>query len=326
MAQTDFSGDGAVSEAAEISPFQEFSRDEWARLRADTPMTLDALDVEQLSGINERLSLREVEEIYLPLSRLLNLHVAASQELHAVTTRFLGKREVKMPFILGLAGSVAVGKSTTARVLQALLARWPNHPRVDLVPTDGFLLPNIELEAKGIMNRKGFPESFDTLRLIQFISDVKAGKRNVEAPVYSHFFYDVMPSQKIVVDCPDILIVEGLNVLQPGRAVKDGRAIPFVSDYFDYSIYIDANVETIEDWYLSRFMRLRETAFRDPASYFNRYAKLREDVAFEKASTIWKNINLINLNENIQTTRERADLILHKAADHGVDRALLRKL
>jgi len=326
MAQIEFGVGFDEADMPEISPFQVFSRDEWARLRADTPMTLDELDIEQLSGINERLSMLEVEEIYLPLSRLLNLHVAASQELHAVTSRFLGKQNGKMPFILGLAGSVAVGKSTTARVLQALLARWPNHPRVDLVPTDGFLLPNIELEAKGIMNRKGFPESFDTARLIKFISDVKAGKRNVEAPVYSHFFYDVMPSQTITVDLPDILIVEGLNVLQPGRAVKDGRAVPFVSDYFDFSIYIDADVEVIEDWYLKRFLRLRETAFRDPAAYFHRYAKLREDDAIARASALWTNINLVNLNENILTTRERADLILHKDADHLVDSALLRKL
>jgi len=326
MAQTDFTDGGFEADMSVASPFQEFTRVEWSRLRADTPMTLDELDVEQLSGINERLSMQEVEEIYLPLSRLLNLHVEAAQELHAVTTRFLGKQTVKMPFILGLAGSVAVGKSTTARVLQALLARWPNHPRVDLVPTDGFLLPNIELEAKGIMNRKGFPESFDTARLIQFIADVKAGKRNVEAPVYSHFFYDIMTSQKITVDLPDILIVEGLNVLQPGRAVKDGKAIPFVSDYFDFSIYIDADVGVIEDWYLERFLRLRETAFRDPAAYFHRYAKLREDEALAKASLLWKDINLVNLNENIHTTRERADLILHKDSDHRVDKAQLRKL
>ena len=326
MAEIDFGSIEPAEDQMEITPFQKFSREEWARLRADTPMTLDEMDVEQLSGINERLSIEEVEEIYLPMSRLLNLHVAASQELHAVASRFLGKKDGKMPFILGLAGSVAVGKSTTARVLQALLARWPNHPRVDLVPTDGFLLPNIELAAKGLMDRKGFPESFDTGRLIQFIADVKAGKPKVEAPVYSHFFYDVMPGQTITVDRPDILIVEGLNVLQPGRAVKDGRAVPFVSDYFDFSIYIDADADVIESWYLERFMRLRETAFRDPASFFNRYAKLREDEALKKATAIWRDINLINLNENIASTRERADLILHKDTGHRVDMARLRKL
>ncbi len=308
------------------SLFQRFNRDEWSRLRAGTPMTLDELDVKQLSGINERLSIKEVEDIYLPLSRLLNLHVAASQELHAVTSRFLGTEQNKMPFILGIAGSVAVGKSTTARVLQALLARWPNHPRVGLVPTDGFLLPNLELEARGLMKRKGFPESFDTARLINFVADVKAGKPRVEAPVYSHFFYDIMPGQNIMVDAPDILIIEGLNVLQRGRVVKDGQAVPYVSDYFDFSIYIDADAKIIEQWYLERFMRLRETAFRDPAAYFHRYAKLREDKAMEKATSIWREINLVNLEENICTTRERADLILHKAANHRVDATLLRKL
>ena len=326
MSVVDFGGERSESGAPEISPFQRFNRDEWSRLRAGTPMTLDELDVKQLSGINERLSIKEVEDIYLPLSRLLNLHVGASQELYAVTSRFLATDDGKMPFILGLAGSVAVGKSTTARVLQALLARWPNHPRVGLVSTDGFLLPNLELEAKGIMHRKGFPESFDTMRLIKFIADVKAGKPKMEAPVYSHFFYDVIPGQTITIDLPDILIVEGLNVLQPGRVVKDGRAVPFVSDYFDFSIYIDADAKVIENWYLERFKRLRETAFRDPAAYFHRYAKMREDEAVEKAVEIWREINLVNLEENICTTRERADLILHKAANHRVDTVLLRKL
>lgn len=310
----------------QFSPYREFSREDWARLRADTPMTLVERDLEQLSGLMQELSMQEVEQIYLPMSRLLNLYVAAAQELHAVTSRFLGRKDGKVPFILGVAGSVAVGKSTTARVLRALLARWPDHPRVDLITTDGFLLPNRELEARGIMNRKGFPESFDTARLLNFLADVKSGRERVEAPVYSHFHYDILPGQTAVVERPDILIVEGLNVLQPARLPRDGKAIPFVSDFFDFSIYIDADPRIIEEWYVARFMRLRTTAFRDPGAYFHRYASLSPEAAQARAMEIWRTINLKNLEENILPTRQRASLILRKGSDHRVESVALRKL
>lgn len=310
----------------QFSPYRQFSREEWARLRADTPMTLSSTELDQLSGLIEELSIDEVEKIYLPLSRLLNLYVAASQELHAVTSKFLGRREVKVPFVIGVAGSVAVGKSTTARVLRALLARWPDHPRVDLMTTDGFLLPNAELERLGIMDRKGFPESFDIARLLNFLADVKSGVAEADAPVYSHFHYDIIPGQKIRVECPDILIVEGLNVLQPGRLPVDGEVIPFVSDFFDFSIYIDADPELIERWYVTRFMRLRTTAFRDPAAYFHRYSKLTNEEAEERALSIWQSINLKNLRENILPTRQRASLILRKGPDHSVEQVSLRRI
>jgi type I pantothenate kinase len=301
-----------------------FTREEWAKLRADTPMTLVPRDLEQLSGLIEDLSISEVEQIYLPLSRLLNLHVAGAQELHSVTSRFLGRRERHVPYILGIAGSVAVGKSTTARVLRALLARWADHPRVDLITTDGFLYPNAELERRGIMHRKGFPESFDTARLLNFLHQVKSGRENVEAPVYSHFHYDIIPGQTVVVDRPDILIVEGLNVLQPARLPKDGEAIPFVSDFFNFSIYLDAKV--IEDWYVARFMRLRQTAFRDPAAYFHRYAHLTPDAAKAQALDIWHSINARNLEENILPTRQRSRLILRKGSDHRIESVALRRI
>lgn len=310
----------------QYSPYQRFTRAEWARLRADTPMTLVPRDLEALSGVIEELSIEVVEEVYLPLSRLLNLYVAASQELHTVTARFLGYKDGRVPFIIGIAGSVAVGKSTAARVLKALLARWPDHPRVDLVTTDGFLLPNRELETRGLMNRKGFPESFDTARLLNFLGDVKAGRTGVEAPLYSHFAYDVLPGQKTVISRPDILIVEGLNVLQPARVPKGEETTPFVSDFFDFSIYIDADAKVIEEWYVARFMRLRQTAFRDPAAYFHRYATLTNDEAEAKALEIWRTINLRNLEDNILPTRQRARLILRKGANHSVEHVELRKL
>ena len=310
----------------QFSPYRLFPRDDWAKLRADTPMTLAADDMQQLSGLIEVLSITEVEEIYLPLSRLLNLYVAAAQKLHAVTSTFLDRADLKVPFILGVAGSVAVGKSTTARVLKALLARWPDHPRVDLVTTDGFLLPNAELEANGLMNRKGFPESFDTAGLLNFLADVKAGRPRVAAPLYSHFHYDILEGQEIVVDRPDILIVEGLNVLQPARLPEDGRAIPFVSDFFDFSIYMDAEEELIEEWYVKRFLRLRKTAFRDPAAYFHRYAGLSAKDAEVTARQIWREINLKNLRQNIIPTRQRASLILSKTANHSVETVALRRL
>jgi type I pantothenate kinase len=310
----------------DFSPYQVYRREEWARLRADTPMPLSGAEVKELSGLTERVEPREVVDIYLPLSRLLNLHVEGAQALYAATDNFLKQNDKKVPFVIGLAGSVAVGKSTTARVLQALLARWPNHPKVELLPTDGFLFPNATLEERGLMSRKGFPESYDLPRLLNFLADVKAGKGQVEAPVYSHLIYDVLQDQRLKLDHPDILIVEGLNVLQPATLPKNGEAIPFVSDFFDFSIYIDADASLIEVWYVERFLRLRQTAFRDPASYFHRYAALAEDEAVQTGLSIWRSINLINLTENILPTRQRADLILRKGADHAVETVSLRKL
>lgn len=307
------------------SSYTSFSRGEWAALRDATPLTLSEADLAELQGLNEQLSMSEVVEVYLPLSRLLNLHVAATRELARVSDRFLGKSAGRVPYVIGIAGSVAVGKSTTARVLQALLARWPDHPRVDLVTTDGFLHPNRVLQERGLMARKGFPESYDVRRLVRFVADVKAGVAEVEAPIYSHLVYDVVPDRTQLVAQPDILILEGLNVLQGGdREVDDGTRL-FVSDYFDFSIYVDAVEEEIKTWFLDRFRRLRETAFRDPKSYFAKYAGLSEDEAVAFASRVWEEINGANLRVNILPTRERADLILEKGRDHRVERVRLRR-
>src|SRR6185369_10080735 len=262
-----------------LSPYRAFSRAEWAALREDTPMTLTSEEVTRLRSLHDRLDIKEVEEVYLPLSRLLSIYVSATQRLFRAQERFLGTEDIKMPFIIGVAGSVAVGKSTTARVLQALLARWPNVPKVDLVTTDGFLLPNAVLERESLMEKKGFPESYDLPALLRFLADVKAGRRPVRAPIYSHLVYDVVPNQWIEVDRPDILIVEGLNVLQTGQLPKDGKAIPYVSDFFDFSVYIDADEEVLRRWYVNRFLTLRQTAFRDPKSYFHRYASLDDQQA-----------------------------------------------
>src|SRR5437660_6801809 len=309
-----------------ISPYSIFSRDQWAALREDTPMTLTPDEVTRVRSLHDRLDMKEVEEIYLPISRLLSLYVAATQRLFIVQQHFLGTAEAKVPYIIGVAGSVAVGKSTTARVLQALLARWPNVPKVDLITTDGFLLPNAVLEREGLMEKKGFPESYDLPGLLLFLSDVKAGRRPVRAPIYSHLVYDVVPNQWIEVDRPDILIVEGLNVLQTGRLPKDGKAIPFVSDFFDFSVYLDADENVLQAWYVDRFLTLRGTAFRNPKSYFHRYSSLSDEEARETATSIWERINLVNLRENILPTRRRADLILKKAANHAVEEVSLRRL
>ena len=309
-----------------LSPYRVFTRAEWAAKRADTPMTLKPAEVTQLRSLHDRLDMKEVEEIYLPLSRLLSFYVAATQRLFNAQQAFLGTEDTKMPYIIGVAGSVAVGKSTTARVLKALLARWPNVPKVDLLTTDGFLYPNAILEREGLMERKGFPESYDLPALLRFLSDIKAGRRPVRAPVYSHLIYDVMPNQWIEIDRPDILIVEGLNVLQTGRPPKDGRAIPFVSDFFDFSVYLDADEDVLLRWYVDRFLTLRGTAFRDPKSYFHRYSKLSDEEAAATATGIWNRINLVNLHENIQPTRQRADLILTKVESHLVEEVALRRL
>ena len=312
---------------ADVSPYRHFSAARWAEFRADTPLTLSEDELQRLRSLNDPIDLDEVRRIYLSISRLLSAHVEATQALFQQRRQFLDFPEaVKTPFIIGIAGSVAVGKSTTARILKELLARWPSSPQVDLVTTDGFLLPNEELRKRGLMERKGFPESYDVAEILKFLTAIKAGSGKVEAPLYSHLTYDVLKGEAKTIDKPDILIFEGINVLQVRDLPEDGRTIPFVSDFFDFSIYIDADDQLIHDWYVERFMRLRETAFRDPRSFFHRYSQLSEDAAFAIAEGLWANINLKNLRQNILPTRPRADLILRKGADHLVESVQLRKL
>jgi type I pantothenate kinase len=308
-----------VTEAG--SRFLTFSRDEWAALRAATPLTLREDDLVKLRGINERIDLDEVATVYLPLSRLLNLYVSAWQDLARVSSTFLGTMAPRVPYVIGVAGSVAVGKSTFARILQALLARWPDHPQVDLVTTDGCRHPNALLLERNLMERKGFPESYDTRRLLRFLRELKSGAEEVRAPVYSHVVYDIVEGAEVIVKRPDILILEGLNVLQ-----VSGEKAEFVSDYFDFSIYIDADEADIMEWYVERFFTLRETVFKDPNSFFRHFAALSNDEARATAETIWTTINGRNLSENILPTRSRASLILRKEADHRVSEVLLHKL
>jgi len=308
------------------SPYAEFDRATWSRLRASTPLTLAEADIDRLSGLGERIDLTEVEQVYLPLSRLIGLYVAGTEGLHAATSTFLGESVERTPFVLGIAGSVAVGKSTTARLLRELLSRWPGTPRVELVTTDGFLLPNAELERRGLLQRKGFPESYDRRALLRFVIDVKSGVAEVRAPVYSHLSYDIVPGESVVVHRPDVLIVEGLNVLQPVRPGGDRPPGVAVSDFFDFSLYVDARTDDVRRWYVQRFLRLRETAFSNPDSYFHRYASLSDDEAARTAEHIWTSINERNLLENVLPTRPRATLVLTKGADHAVRRIRLRKL
>ncbi len=308
------------SEHVDISRYLDLTRAEWARLRASTPLPLSEAQLRPLGGVTERVSLDEVADVYLPLSRLLNLYVGATQKLHAATNTFLGASPaLRIPYVIGIAGSVAVGKSTASRVLKALLSHWPSHPQVDLVTTDGFLLPQRELESRGLAQRKGFPESYDVRRLLRFLSDVKSGLPEVTAPVYSHLAYDIVPAEYQTVRQPDIVIVEGLNVLQTGST----HAM-FVSDFFDFSIYVDANESDIEQWYIERFMKLRATVFQDPSSYFHRYAMLDNSEAESTGRRIWQTINLVNLRENVLPTRDRAHLVLEKGRDHAVRRIRLR--
>jgi len=315
-----------TTDEPEIDPYVDFTREEWSRLRASTPLSLDERDLEMLRGLGEPMPMREVEEVYLPLSRLLNLRIAATRELHAVTSTFLGHLHANAPYVIGIAGSVAVGKSTIARMLQALLARWPDHPRVDLITTDGFLFDNATLEARGLMARKGFPESYDVRALMNFLAELKAGAPEVRAPKYSHLTYDIVKDEEIVLASPDIVIVEGVNVLQTPSRRGRAEATVVVSDFFDFSIYVDAAEDNLENWYIDRLLLLRETSLHDPRSYFNFLIEYSEASTREFAQQVWNQVNLVNLRENIAPTRGRANLVLEKSRDHAVGRVRLRKL
>ena len=305
--------------------YMHFERQQWSQLRDNVELTLSEEDIKQLQGINESLSMQEVVDIYLPLSRLLNLYVEARHHRHTVRDKFLDANNAKVPYIIGIAGSVAVGKSTSARILQALLSRWPEHPKVSLVTTDGFLRPNQELVTRNIMHKKGFPESFDIKALVSFVSAIKSGKKNVTAPIYSHLTYDIIPDESLLVDQPDIVILEGLNVLQTASNDPAQCHRVFVSDFVDFSIFVDADTELLKTWYIQRFLKFREGAFTDPKSYFHSYSKMSEKKAIAIASKIWDEINGINLEENIRPTRDRANLVLKKSTNHQVSSVQLRK-
>ncbi|KGM14525.1 pantothenate kinase [Cellulomonas bogoriensis 69B4 = DSM 16987] len=322
----------APTDLAPATPYVDLDREAWSRLSASTPLPLTSTDVARLRGLGDPIDLAEVDAVYRPLSRLLNLYVTATGALHAASSTFLREAAARTPYVIGVAGSVAVGKSTTARILRELLARWPETPHVELVTTDGFLRPNAELARRGIMDRKGFPESYDRRALLRFLAAVKAGRPEVRAPVYSHLTYDIVPGEHVVVRSPDVLIVEGLNVLQPARppgAGGDGGGggtSLAVSDFFDFSIYVDARTGDVRQWYVDRFLSLRSSAFADPDSYFHRYASLDDRAAVERAEQIWDSINAPNLEQNILPTRGRATLVLRKGHDHAVERVRLRKL
>jgi type I pantothenate kinase len=310
----------------DLNPYHRFSKAEWASYRDGEPMTLTEADIRRLRALTDPISLGEAEEIYLPLSRLISFYVEASQAVHRVSTRFLNTEDRKVPFIIGVAGSVAVGKSTTSRILRALLQRWRTSPKVELITTDAFLLPNAELEKRGLMERKGFPESYDRAALIAFLTDMKSGKPSATVPVYSHLVYDVVPGEYVKIERPDILIVEGLNILQPGELPKSGKPILFASDFLDFSVFIDADEEDLRAWFMERFRKLRETAFTDPRSFFHRFAEMSTEEAEKFGLWAWESINLPNLRDNILPTRSRAQLILKKGPNHAVEEVALRRV